>query len=75
MYPVRELTEHPLTVFKATSDPDTMYLHHAMKEHDQKEFVAAMDKEVKDQSKNENFSIVKRTTVPEGVVILPTVGK
>jgi hypothetical protein len=32
-----------------------------------------MEKEVKDQSKNGNFSIVKKSTVPEGVVILPTV--
>ncbi len=73
MFPIREVVEHPLTVFKATSDPDTMYLHQAMKEPDRKEFVAAMNKEVKDQSENGNFSIEKRSSVPEGVVILPTV--
>jgi hypothetical protein len=73
MFPIREVVEHPLTVFKATSDPDTMYLHQAMKEPDSKEFVAAMEKEVKDQSENGNFTIVKQSTVPEGVVILPTV--
>jgi hypothetical protein len=33
----------------------------------------AMRKEVKDQSENRNFSIVKRLTVPEGVIMLPTV--
>jgi hypothetical protein len=49
-----------------------MYLHQAMKEHDRKQFIAVMEKEVKDQSKNGKFSIVKRSTVPEGVVILPT---
>jgi hypothetical protein len=28
MIPIREITDHPLTVFKATSgDPDMMYLH------------------------------------------------
>ncbi len=38
MFPIKEVAEHPLTVFKATSDPDTMYLHQAMKDtptHDQ----------------------------------------
>jgi hypothetical protein len=50
-----------------------MYLHQAMKEHDRNQFVEAMQKEVKDQSKNGNFSIVKRLTVPEGDNILPTV--
>ena len=73
MFPVREIAEHPLTVFKATSDPDTMYLHQAMREPDRKEFVTAMQKEIKDQSDNGNFTIVKRSTVPEGVIILPTV--
>jgi hypothetical protein len=33
-----------------------------MKEHDRKQFVAAMEKEVKDQSENGNFTIVKKST-------------
>jgi hypothetical protein len=73
MFPVIETDGNPLTVFKATSDPDTMYLHQAMKEHNHNQFVEAMQKEVKDQSENGNFSIVKRLTVPEGANILPTV--
>lgn len=31
-------TEHPYVAFKAHSDPDTLYLHEAMKQTDQKEF-------------------------------------
>jgi hypothetical protein len=65
--------EHPLMADKATSDPDTMYLHQAMKEADHKEFITAMKKEVQDQSDNGNFSIVHKSTVPEGAKILPTV--
>ena len=38
------LKEHPLQVFKATSDPYTIYLHEAMKELDQKDFISAMAK-------------------------------
>jgi hypothetical protein len=64
MFPVRT---------KTTLDPDTMYLHQAMQEHDQKQFVAAMLEEVQDQSDNRNFSSLHKSTVPEGVKILPTV--
>ncbi len=73
MFPVRTTDENPLTIYKATSDPDTMYLHQAMRQHNRKQFVAAMLKEVKDQSDNGNFSIVHKSTVPEGAKILPTV--
>ena len=35
----------PLQIYKATSDPDTMYMHEAMKEPDAGEFKKAMQKE------------------------------
>jgi hypothetical protein len=73
MYPFREDNEHPLIAFKATSDPDTMYLHEAMKEPDKKEFIDAMHKEVKDQSDHDNFVIMHKSRVPTGATILPTV--
>jgi hypothetical protein len=78
MYPITQEQEHsnPLLAYKASADPDTMYLHEAMKEPDRQQFVAAMDKEVKDQmgpDGNKNFSIIHRSSVPEGATILPTV--
>jgi hypothetical protein len=74
MFPVRIADdEHPLMAYKATSDPGTMYLHQAMKEPDCKEFFTAMKKEVQDQSDNGNFSILHKSTVPEGAKILSTV--
>ena len=63
----------PLYAYKATSDPDTMYMHEAMREPDWKEFQEAMVKEVKDQMENKNYSIVKRSSVPKGKIILPAV--
>jgi hypothetical protein len=36
--------QDPIMAFKATSDPDTMYLHEAMREPDKKEFIQAMQK-------------------------------
>jgi hypothetical protein len=73
MYPVRDEDKNPLLAYKASADPDTMYVHEAMKEPDKKEFIKAMQKEVSDQSNNKNFSIIHRSEVPEGATILPTV--
>ena len=58
---------------KATTDPDTMYWHEAMKEPDREEFVKASIKEVEDQIGNGIFSIVPASEVPEGVKPLPAV--
>jgi hypothetical protein len=61
--------------FKTTANPDTMYLHQAMKEPDREQFKEAMVKEVKDQVDNKNFTVVRRDTVPVGEPIMPTVGR
>ena len=66
-------SENPLCAFKAKTDPDTMYLHEALKQPDRKEFIQAMDKELQDQLKHGNFTVVHKSTVPEGATVLPTV--
>ena len=40
--------QDPLLVYKAVSDPDTMYLHQAMKEDDKDDFIKATRKEIHD---------------------------
>jgi len=59
--------------YKATSDPDTLYYHQAMKESDADEFRVAMRKEWEDQRRNGNFEIIRRSEVPNGSTILPSV--
>jgi len=59
--------------YKASTDPDTMYLHQALKQPDRLKFVEAMDKEVKDQMGNKNFTIVHKSKVPKDKSILPAV--
>ena len=59
--------------FKASTDPDIMYMHKAMREKDKQKFVEAMEKEVNDQMNNGNFTIVRKSEVPEGKAILPAV--
>lgn len=65
--------EEPLLAFKASSDPDTMYLHEAMRQPDREKFQKAMLKEVTDMYNAGVFQIVDRSTVPEGVTVLPSV--
>ena len=59
--------------YKASTDPDTMYLHQDLKQPDKLKFVEAMDKEVKDQMSNKNFTIVHKSKVPKDKSILPAV--
>ena len=63
----------PLLAFKATSDPDTLYYHQAMRQPDREHFKLAMDKEIKDQMNNGNFTVMRRTNLPADTQVLPTV--
>ena len=65
--------ENPLLACKASADPDTMCMHQAMKQSDEKQFIEAMKKEWQDQLDNGNFSVVHRRNIPQGATILPAV--
>ena len=65
------LKEHPLEEFKEISDTDTMYLHEAMVEPDQKEFITSVVKEVIDQMGDGNYLIIPKNWVPTGENIIP----
>ena len=54
---------NPILVYKAVN-PDILRLHEAMKAMDQKEFKAAMEKDVNDQIDNGNFPVIMRSKVP-----------
>jgi len=64
---------HDIHIYKATSDPDTLYHHQAMKQPDADKFRVAMAKEWEDQRRNDNFEIRKKSEVPKGTTILPSV--
>ena len=64
--------EHPLA-YKASTDPDTMYMHEAMKEKDRNQFILAMKKKVEDPVADGNHTIVHVKEVPTGKIILPAV--
>ena len=61
--------QHPMA-YKASTNPDTMYMHQALKELDKRRFIDAMVKEVQDQMDNNNFIIVHKNQVPKDQIIL-----
>ena len=75
LYPfeLQPFEDDPLLAYGASADPDTLYYHEAMKEPDAPEFRKAMEKELLGQWDNGNFSLKKRSEVPQGKSILPGV--
>ena len=67
-----EEMNNPILAYKAVN-PDILRLHEAMQAKDQKEFKAAMEKEVNDQIDNGNFSVIPRSKVPTGFRVFPGV--
>lgn len=70
---LRELDDPIAYSMKATSDPDTMYYHEAMKEKDRPQFLQAMKDEFETHIKRKHFKVIRKSDVPEGEVILPAV--
>jgi Reverse transcriptase (RNA-dependent DNA polymerase) len=63
----------PLLAYKTVSDPDTLYYHQAMRENDREAFKESILKEVTDQFEKGNFTVVHRSEVPDGQLVLPAV--
>ena len=67
-----EEMHNPILAYKAVN-PDILRLHEAIQAKDQKEFKAAMEKEVNDQIDKSNFSIIPQSKVPMGFRVFPGV--
>jgi hypothetical protein len=65
--------EQNLLAYKASTDPDTMYHHQAMKQPDREKFQEAMEKECEAHYKEGNYRLVKRSEVPKGATLLSSV--
>jgi hypothetical protein len=66
-------SEQDLLAYKASTDPDTMYHHQAMKQPDREKFQEAMRKECRAHNKEGNYRLVKRSELPEGATLLSSV--
>jgi hypothetical protein len=63
---------HPIA-FAASSDPDTLYLHEAMKQPDADQFIKAMAEEIQAHEDNHHWEVVIRDVIPHGTPILPAI--
>jgi hypothetical protein len=59
-----EWCEQELFVFKASTDPDTMYYHQAMREPDRDKFQEAIRKECEDHFKESNYKLIPKQKAP-----------
>jgi len=59
--------------FAASTDPDSMYYHQAMKEPDQDKFVQGMQEELDAQIDAGNFVDYKQNKIPKRATVLPGV--
>ena len=71
-YEIQRQMSDPIA-FAASSDPDIMYLHEAMKQPDKREFVQAMVDEVTTHTERGHWKIIPILDVPTGTKILPAV--
>jgi hypothetical protein len=65
--------EQHLLAYKASTDPDTMYHHQAMKQPDKEKFQEAMRKECEAHYKEGNYKLIQRSELPEGATLLSSV--
>ena len=61
------------TALAASSDPDNLYMHEAMRQPDKKEFIKAMKKEVSAHEDNKHWELTKRSDIPSQHKVLPSV--
>ena len=64
-YELQKKMDHPL-VFAATTNPDILYAHEAMKDPDRQEFIDAMEAEVSQHETRGHFVPVKKEDIPPG---------
>jgi hypothetical protein len=65
--------EQELLADKASTDPDTMYHHQAMKQPDRDKFQEAMRKECDAPCKEGNYMLIKRSELPKRATLLSSV--
>ena len=60
-------------VYAASSDPDILYLHEAMKAPDRAQFIKAMEREIKGHEEGNHWVLVPKHQVPKGTKVLDAV--
>ena len=71
-YELQAQLAEPL-VYAASSDPDILYLHEAMKAPDRAQFLKAMEREIKGHEEGNHWVLVPKQQVPKGTRVLDAV--
>jgi hypothetical protein len=71
-FEIQEAMEDPIA-FAASSSPNTMYLHEALKAPDREQFIKAMVGEVQAHEGKEHWELVPKSDVPDDTLTLPAV--
>jgi hypothetical protein len=71
-FDIQDDMEDPIA-FAASANPDIMYLNKAMRADDSAQFQDAMAEEVRLHTENNHWQIVKRSDLPIGTEVLPSV--
>jgi len=69
----RSIRLEDLFAFKASTDPDTMHYHQAMREPDKDKFQEATKKECEDHFRESNYKLVDIKEVPKDAPLLSSV--
>jgi Reverse transcriptase (RNA-dependent DNA polymerase) len=69
---LKEVEIDPI-LFKATADPDTLYMHEAMMAPNAEQFKEAMRKEVNEHTQKGHWRVIPKDDVPSHSKILPAV--
>ena len=69
----QDLDDPILYLYKASNDPDTLYMHEALKAHDADKFKEAMVSEVNEHIERKHWEPVLKSDLPENTIILPAV--
>ena len=62
-----------LNLFKATTDPDILYYHQAMKARDGEQFRRAVKAELRQLGDTGTYTLIRRKSLPPGTRLLPMV--
>lgn len=71
-YEIQRQMADPIA-FAASSDPDIMYLHEALKQPDREQFIQAMVDKVTTHAERGHWKLIPISEVPKGTKILPAV--
>ena len=71
-YKIQEDIDNPIA-FKASGDPDLIYIHQAMRAPDRRHFISAMIKEVEDHVQRKHWKLIPILKVPLTTKILDLV--